>query len=142
MRNTLFTRLILQRHLYMELVIEPDIYEPSIDEYGNYVDKMPSFHIIKKGLSCPCGSRKDKIYETATNFSNHIKTKHHEKWLTSLNLNKANYYVENIRLKETIENQKKIIAKMEKEIINRNQTIYCLTQEKMAPIVDDLLLFD
>jgi hypothetical protein len=126
----------------MELVIEPDMYEPSIDEQGNYVDKMPSFHIIKKGISCPCGSRKGKTYETVANFSNHIKTKHHEKWLTSLNLNKTNYYVENIRLKETIENQKLIIAKMEKEIINRNQTIYCLMQEKTAPIVDDLLLFD
>ena len=32
----------------MELVMEPDLYSPSIDDTGNYVDKIPSFHIIKK----------------------------------------------------------------------------------------------
>ena len=34
----------------MELVLEPDVYAPSMDEAGNYVDKIPSFHIIKKGF--------------------------------------------------------------------------------------------
>ena len=32
----------------MELVIEPDVYSPSIGENGNYVDKIPSFNLIKK----------------------------------------------------------------------------------------------
>ena len=126
----------------MELVTQPDIYQPSIDENGNYTDKIPSFNIIKKGLICPCGSRKDKVYENAGSFSTHMKTKHHEKWLTKLNLNKSNYYVENIILKETIENQKKIIARMEREIIKRNQTIYCLTEQKTAITSNDLLVFD
>ena len=30
----------------MELVVEPDVYSPSIDENGNYIDKIPSFSLI------------------------------------------------------------------------------------------------
>jgi len=113
----------------MELVVEPDIYSPSIDENGNYIDKIPSFNIIKKGLLCPCGSRKDKVYETHTVFSSHIKTKRHISWLVTLNFNKANYYVKNQKLKETVQNQKLIIAKLEKDINTKIMTIDYLTQQ-------------
>ena len=41
----------------MELITEPDIYAPSIDEIGNYIDKVPSFLIIKHGVRCTCGKR-------------------------------------------------------------------------------------
>ena len=107
----------------MELVEEPDIYSPSVDENGNYVDIIPSFCLIKKGLRCPCGSRKDKIYETNSIFSAHIKSKTHQKWIENLNLNMVNYYVENEELKETIMNQKLIIAKYEKMIIKLEKMI-------------------
>lgn len=113
----------------MELIVEPDIYSPSIDETGNYIDKIPSFNIIKKGLRCPCGSRKDKVYESHTVFSSHIKTKSHQSWLVTLNFNKANYYVENEKLKETVQNQKIIIAKLEKDINTKIMTIDYLTQQ-------------
>jgi hypothetical protein len=113
----------------MELVTEPDLYCPSIDELGNYVDKIPSFHIIKKGVLCPCGSRKDKTYDSSSTFSQHTKTKMHQKWLQQLNLNKANYYVENERLKETIQTQRLIIAKMEKDLANKLLTVDYLTQQ-------------
>jgi hypothetical protein len=110
----------------MELSLEPDMYSPSIDEMGNYVDKIPSF---KHGLYCPCGSRKDKVYETHSTFSIHIKTKYHQTWLKNLNLNKANYYVENEKLKTTLQNQQLIIAKMDKDLQNKNMTIDYLTQQ-------------
>jgi hypothetical protein len=133
----------------MELVTEPDLYSPSIDDKGNYVDKIPSFARIKKGLSCPCGARKDKVYETYSVFSGHIKTKNHQKWLENLNLNKANYYIENEQLKETLQNQRIIIAKMEKEIIIKSKTIDYLTNQLTAPsnfshtnVVTNLLDFD
>lgn len=113
----------------MELVIEPDIYSPSIDDYGKYVDKIPSFTIIKKGVMCPCGCRRDKIYNTAIMFSSHIKSKTHTKWMDSLNLNKQNYYVENIKLNETLQNQRLIIARLEKEVNNKNLTIDYLTNQ-------------
>lgn len=128
----------------MDLVVEPDIYSPSIDANGNYIDKIPSFNIIKKGLICPCGSRKDKLYDTHTKFSAHIKSKSHQKWLVDINLNKINYYVENIKQSETIQNQRLIIAKLEKDIQNKSMTIDYLTQQLQQNQceVSNLLEFD
>lgn len=117
----------------MELVEEPDIYAPNIDDFGNYIDSVPSFHILKKGLRCPCGSRKDKVYETYSVFSAHIKTKTHQKWLNTLNQNKANYYVENEKLKDTIQTQRLMIAKLEKDLNTKTMTIDYLTSQLTKP---------
>ena len=110
----------------MELVTEPDLYSPSVDEIGNYIDKIPTFNNINHGLRCPCSY---KLYESSSNFSKHIKTKNHQKWLTQLNLNKVNYYIENEKLNETIKNQRLIIAKLEKDMNNKIMTIDYLTQQ-------------
>lgn len=133
----------------MEIVTEPDAYSPSIDEKGNYVDKIPPFSRIKKGLTCPCGARKDKVYETHSVFSTHIKSKSHQKWIENLNLNKANYYIENDQLRETIQNQRLIIARMEKDMIIKCKTIDYLTHQLISlttttttsNVVTDLLDF-
>ena len=113
----------------MDLITESDIYSPNIDANGKYIDKIPSFHIYKNGLRCPCGSRKDKTYDCASYFNSHIKTKTHQKWLENINANKTNYYIENIKLLDTINNQKLIIAKMEKDINTKILTIDFLTQQ-------------
>ena len=132
----------------MELIVESDIYAPTMDDLGNYIDKIPSFIHLPCGLRCPCGSRKDKVYETSALFSSHIKTKKHKSWLISVNLNKTNYYVENEKLKETIQNQKMIIATYEKALNNKKLIIHSLLQQ-MPPIsandsvtVNNLLEFD
>ena len=123
----------------MDLVELPDVYAPSIDEKGDYVDKIQ----FKKPLSCPCGARKDKTYETHTMFSAHIKTKTHLKWIADLNLNKANFFVENQQLKETVQNQRLIIARIEKEIQHKIMTIDYLTLQlhKKHEQTPDLLEF-
>lgn len=130
----------------MDLIVEPDIYQPSMDLIGNYVDKIPSFTSLKNGLRCPCGARKDKCYENHANFAIHIKSKTHQKWLNDLNLNRNNYFVENITLRETVNAQKMIIARLEKELNNRNHTIDYLTgqlvQKNMTNENIDLLVFD
>ena len=113
----------------MELVAEPDIYSPSLDDRGNYIDRIPAFNIIKKGVYCPCGSRKDKIYDTNTAFSAHVKSKSHQKWLTGVNQNKVNLYIDNEQLKETVQNQRLIIAKLEKDLQNKSMTVDYLTQQ-------------
>ena len=124
----------------MELVVEPDIYMPSVDELGNYVDKLTAF---KKGLTCPCGSRANKVYETNAMFSSHIKTKTHQNWLQNLNLNKANHYIEKEKLKETVQNQRLIIARSEAEINNLRQTVTYLTKQLQKPATSvNLLEFD
>ena len=130
----------------MELITEPDVYSPSIDENGNYIDKIPPFTTIKNGILCPCGSRKDKKYENYGVFSAHIKTKCHQKWIENVNTNKANYYIENEKLKTTIQTQKMIIAKYDIELQNKNMTIDYLTKQlcdnKNNKIVSNLLDFD
>ena len=133
----------------MDLVVEPDVYSPGIDNAGNYIDKMPSFNTIKKGLTCPCGSRKDKSYESHISFSAHIKTKIQQKWLTNLTTDKVNYYIENTKLQETIQNQRLIIAKFDKDLQNKSLTIDYLTkqltthnQAKNDQVVVDLLNLD
>ena len=116
----------------MELVTEPDFYAPSIDENGNYIDRIPSFNIIKKGLLCPCGARKDKVYETHATFSAHIKTKIHQKWLLEINNKKINYYVEHEKQKTDLQNLRISYAKLEKVVIAKT-----LEVENLKQIIDE-----
>jgi hypothetical protein len=133
----------------MELATEPDTYSPCIDTFGNYIDKVPSFATLPYGLRCPCGGRKEK-YVTPGAFQTHTKTKTHQKWLAQLTANKANYYKENEDNKETIHNQKIIIARLERELQTKIRTIDYLTSQLVAQIqrdeqsrqVGDLLEFD
>jgi hypothetical protein len=130
----------------MDLAVEPDIYEPNIDETGNYLDYVPSSSKFKNGLRCHCGARKDHVFDSRASFTGHIKTKTHQKWLADLNLNKMNYFKENIKLQETIANQKIIIAKLQREndenikmIAHLSKKIEIKENSHLAP---DLLTFD
>jgi len=115
----------------MELVTEPDIYSPNIDNNGNYVDKIPSFNTnsLANGIRCPCGTRKDKVYISSPLFAAHCKTKTHEKWIHELNMNKSNFFTETQKLREVVHAQKIMIGKLELEVSSKNMTIGYLTQE-------------
>jgi hypothetical protein len=109
-----------------EITLTPDTYIPSVDNRGNYIDNIP---IIKNGIICLCGARKDKVYENNNKFSIHIKSQKHQNWLIMLNQNKANYYLENIKNKELIDNQKKIIANLENNLKNKDIVINSLIEK-------------
>ena len=130
----------------MELIVDSDIYEPNIDDNSNYTDYLPPASKFKNGLRCPCGARKDHVFDSRQSFSMHIKTKTHQKWLADLNINKMNFYSECEKLKEVVNYQKIIIAKFEKEINTKLKTIDYLTQQLMSKESDnnviDLLSFD
>jgi hypothetical protein len=130
----------------MDLISESDIYEPCIDENSNYSDYIPSSSKFKNGLRCPCGARKEHIFDTRQSFSGHIKTKTHQKWLLDLNSNKMNYFTENIKLNETISNQKLIIARLQRENDENIKLIAHLTKKiefkESINVVVDLLTFD
>jgi hypothetical protein len=115
----------------MELATEPDVYTPNMDENGNYVDKIPSFHspALANGIRCPCGTRKDKVYLSAQLFAAHCKSKTHENWVQGLNTNKSNFFTENQKLREVVYAQKIMIGKLELELSSKNMTINYLTQE-------------
>lgn len=125
----------------MELAIEAELYVPSIDDNGNYIDNIPP---IRNGIRCSCGSRKDKTYNTKLVFINHIKTKCHQKWLDNLNKNRANYYAETEKQKELIENQRNIIQKQSIELQVKDVTIEYLTKQltEKNTISDKINLID
>jgi hypothetical protein len=143
----------------MDLTLESDIYEPNIDIEGDYSDYLPTSSKFKNGLRCPCGTRKEHIFDNRQSFSSHIRTKTHQKWLSDLNTNKMNYFTENIKLNETITNQKLIIAKLQRandeniKIIanlqranDENIKIIAHLTKKISitenPNIVDLLIFD
>lgn len=129
----------------MELATQADIYEPSINNSGNYIDKIPSFNNLKDGIQCPCGTRKDKKFDSKSTFTAHTKTQTHIKWLENLNLNKINYYVESENLKKTVHDQRMIIANLDITLQNKSVTIDYLTNQLVLSRntkTGDLLSFD
>lgn len=109
----------------MEITLTPDTYMPVIDDSGRYSDKIP---IIKHGISCPCGTRRDKVYNTQQ-FRTHINTKGHQKWLQTLNNNKTNYYVQLLEMKEIVSQQKIQLARLENQLKTKLLTIDMLAQQ-------------
>lgn len=131
----------------MDLSLESDIYEPSVGDDGNYSDYLPPSSKFIYGLRCPCGARKDHVFDSRPSFSSHIKSKTHQKWLAELNAKKMNYYIECEKLKEVVNSQKIIIAKMENDLNIKMKTINYLSQQLMAKDTGknemiDLLSFD
>jgi hypothetical protein len=111
----------------MDFSLTPDTYAPVVDEHGTYIDKVP---IIKNGIYCLCGSRKDKMYDSTAKFSAHIKTLHHQHWLVCLNRDKANHFVDSIKYKELSESQKKIMIHLENQLATKTTQL----TEKMVVI--------
>ena len=56
----------------MEILTTPDIYYPSINENGMYIDQIPNFKFLHNGLICQCTGY---ISTTPDKFRNHIKCK-------------------------------------------------------------------
>jgi len=126
----------------MELIAESDTYAPVLSESGKYEDCIPSFGGNLTGYYCPCGARKDKVYSSYSIMSAHMKTKTHQKWIESLNLNRANHFIENVKLKETVASQCTIIARQDKANLTKDATIAYLTRQltvKQVVFVDNLL---
>jgi hypothetical protein len=109
-----------------DLALTPDTYSPAIDELGNYCDSVP---VIRHGIYCPCGGRKDKVYESRQSFIMHTKTKCHQRWLEDLSRNKTNYYEEVQALKQTVQNQRLIIARLERDVNTKIMTVDILTRK-------------
>ena len=126
----------------MDLAIDSDIYEPLMDEKNNYIDYLPPSSKFKNGLRCPCGTRKEHVFDNRQSFTIHCKTKTHQKWLLDINNNKLNYFSENIKLNETIASQKIIIAKLQREKDEQNELIVHLIKKQEMKNTIDLINFD
>ncbi len=109
----------------MNLICEPELYSPSINSNGDYIDIVPP--TSKYGIRCPCGCRKDKVYEPHT-FATHIKTKAHQTWLHNLNLNKTNLFVQCEKYKELVAQQQAIITEQSNKISKLELDLHTTTQ--------------
>ena len=110
----------------MDTAVTPETYTPGIDDQGNYTDDIP---VIRHGIHCLCGSRKDKTYPNAASFTAHTKTKHHQQWLETLNRNKANYYVDSLRYKELVESQQKMLTSLENQLVVKSALVVSLEKQ-------------
>ena len=128
--------------IYMDLMLTPDTYEPSMDDSGIIIDKIPSWSCLKgKGLLCSCGSRKNKVYETSALFTSHIRSQTHKKWIEGLNANKKNFYMENIQMKKIIQELRQILNNYEKEIgrIKQQHIIELANKEQVINSLTSLI---
>jgi uncharacterized protein (UPF0333 family) len=118
----------------MELIKQPKKYKPFLSNNSEYCDLVPSVSDFDEtdGILCCCGSKTIFLHSNA--FRSHIKTQKHKTWITTLNQNKQNYYVENELLRETIQNQKIIIGRQERTIQSYIQTISHLTEQTIQQI--------
>ena len=103
-----------------------DIYKPSIDDKGNYRDNIP---MIDRGIYCPCGSRKDKIYDNIYKFTTHTKSYTHQNWILTLNKCKDEYSTFIQKKNKIIKNQNKKIEELEIQIKEYLLTINNLTEQ-------------
>lgn len=114
----------------MEVTRTTDVYDPSIDEQGNYIDNTSLYRNNNKdGIRCRCSG---KTYKSYSSFCTHVKSDMHKKWLFDINLNKRNHYVENENLKETIKTQRDRIIALEREMQSKTLVINELTRTSLA----------
>jgi hypothetical protein len=128
------------------LALEPDVYVPSIDLNGNYVDVVPPFVMLTSGLRCVCGTA--TIFPTAAKFKTHTRSQRHVKWLVGVNANRGNLLTENAAQKKLIIEQRLILARLENDVRSKSVTIDCLsrqiasTQDQNTRVAVNLLDFD
>jgi hypothetical protein len=94
----------------MEISCQPDIYQPTCKN-NTYVDCMP--FTFQHNIRCPCTPKITQVYKTSTAFKLHQKTTRHSNWLNRLNEDRANYYIQTIKLTEIKDSQQKIISQLE-----------------------------
>ena len=95
----------------MELELQPDLYEPDINDDGEYIDKSVKYMNFTNGFRCPCNT-KTKKYVSASSFRTHLDTKMHVSWLQQLNMKKKNIYTNSLHLQELCDTQKVLIGEL------------------------------
>jgi hypothetical protein len=93
-----------------DLALTPDVYSPARNDAGEYEDSLRGYN-FHSGLRCGCGAK--TVFAKRANFMTHIQSKHHKEWIQEMNSNTSNYYTECMELKELVNNQKRIIARLE-----------------------------
>ena len=125
------------------LSLTPDVYSPVRNDAGEYEDSLRGYK-FHSGLRCGCGAK--TVFTKRANFMTHIQSKHHKEWIQEMNSNTSNYYTECMELKELMNNQKLIIARLETEhsvLVSKlaaKDAVILRLAEKIANSVEDNLV--
>ena len=120
------------------LATECEVYAPSIDEGGRYVDSIPANY---SGLKCPC-TNLIKSFKTKPSFAQHCKTQRHCKWLSELNANRQNFYKELMKANEIVKQQQAMLASRDNELTHLRLVVADLRRSQEPVPMGDLLQFD
>ena len=126
----------------MSLAVEAELYAPNRDDHATYVDYVPSQCVMKNGLKCVCGSRKEQIFYKPSSFKVHLKCQKHKDWLKMKNIAPQNDIKTIHELEKTIKNQQIIIHEKEREIVVLKNKIGMLESTKYVPVCDLLGIDD
>ena len=105
-----------------ELSTQPTQYGLSVDENGNYIDKLPPHSEIIRGVRCNCSTR-STVFTTKQSLNNHFKSVTHQNWIETQNRNKENHLRELLELRELSKQQVLLIAERDQKIIKLEKTI-------------------
>lgn len=109
---------------------QTEVYIHSVGEDGSYVDLIPSSSVfVSGGIRCSCGSRKDKVFTTRSQFVSHTKTKIHQNWLRRILLENANYFAQAQKLEKVVQSLKIMVGRLEVNVKNRDVTIQTLISQ-------------
>jgi hypothetical protein len=139
----------------MEITPAPLLYEPSLGEDQQYVDKPPAPPLIAQGIRCSCSARQT-VFTSRSSLMIHFKTASHQAWLETQNRNKENHYTETLELRELVKQQTQLIAerdqkiiKLEKQLKNKDEVIRTLSTmigshrtETITPENSSVMLLD
>lgn len=121
----------------MELVLEPEMYVLSVNADGKYVDHTPPPNVLKKGIRCPCHGGKI-VFNMTANFKAHTKSDVHQNWVEKQNINKSNFYEENVKLKEEIR-----ILRITNQILEKEKqefkSIFKNQNQKLVEILSNIV---
>ena len=126
----------------MALALEAELYAPNRDDQGKYIDFVPSLCLLKNGIKCVCGSRKDQTFYAAGPFKKHFQCQKHKAWLKMKNLEPQNDIKIIHEHEKTIKNQQILIHELDQEIVLLKKKISDLESPKQVPVFDLLGIDD
>ena len=126
----------------MALALEAELYAPNRDDQGKYIDFVPSLCLLKHGIKCVCGSRKDQTFYATGPFKKHLQCQKHKAWLKMKNLEPQNDIKIIHEHEKTIKNQQILIHELNQEIVLLKKKISVLESPKQVPVFDLLGIDD
>lgn len=123
----------------MEIVsTQTKIYKPEFDpNTGKFYDKSPFKKHERRGIPHKCHCKTGKLFNTLTQYNQHIKTKTHQNYIQNYKNHNQELDSANERIKELTQENELLIRKnidFQKEIDELKSKIYELENEEFHDV--------